>query len=156
MPRHSRRTSTAPERRARALSSLLRYLVDSDWLIDALHGLQGATEALERLSGRGLAVSIITIGELYEGAYLAPDPEAHLRGLRQFLSGFVVLTLTETIMAIFARERARLRRSGNRIPDLDLLIASTALQYDLTLLTRNRKDFSPDRFPSLRVYQPTI
>jgi tRNA(fMet)-specific endonuclease VapC len=43
--------------------------------------------------------------------------------------------------AIFGRERSRLRRAGNIIPDLDILIASSALRPNVTLLTNNRRDF---------------
>lgn len=38
---------------------------------------------------------------------------------------------------------------GNLIPDLDLLIASTALEHALVLLTRNRRHFQ--RIPQLRL-----
>ncbi len=51
----------------------------------------------------------------------------------------------------FARIRGGLRRSGQLIGDPDLLIAATALHYDLTLVTRNVKDFQ--RTPGLRLYQ---
>jgi predicted nucleic acid-binding protein len=39
------------------------------------------------------------------------------------------------------------------IPYLDLLIAATALAYDLTLLTRNRRHFQ--RIPDLKLYEAT-
>ena len=39
------------------------------------------------------------------------------------------------------RERGRLRKEGKAIGDFDLLIASTCLHYDLTLLTDNIKHF---------------
>ena len=46
-----------------------------------------------------------------------------------------------------------LRRQGQLIPDLDLLIAATALAHDLTLVTRNRHHF--ERIPDLRLHSPT-
>ena len=55
-------------------------------------------------------------------------------------------------MEIFARIRAALRRRGQMISDFDILIASTALQYELTLLTRNTRHFA--RIPNLRLYLP--
>lgn len=54
-------------------------------------------------------------------------------------------------MELFARTRAGLRRQGMLIPDLDLLIAATALSFDLTLLTRNTRHFA--RIPHLRIHQ---
>ena len=42
---------------------------------------------------------------------------------------------------VFGRERGRLRAARTPIADFDLLIGATALRYDLTLLTNNRRDF---------------
>ena len=52
----------------------MRYLVDFDWLIDALLGVPGAVNLLARLRGDGLAVSIVSYGELFEGAVGGPRP----------------------------------------------------------------------------------
>lgn len=63
-------------------------------------------------------------------------------------AGQILATLT---MDGLARNRTLLRRQGQRIPDLDLLIAATALAHDLTLVTRHRRHF--DRIPDVRLYQ---
>lgn len=131
----------------------MSYLVDSDWLIDAIAGVRSAWDPLEHHASSGLSASIITLGELFEGAYSLPDPGIHIENLRRFLSGFNVLGLTEPIMQLFAQNRYRLRRRGNLIPDLDLLIAATALHHDLTLMTRNVRHFA--RIPGLKLYQPS-
>ena len=57
----------------------MRYLIDSDWLIDAVGGIPVAVSTLARLSPEGLAVSIIAVAEVYEGAFGLPDPEVTLR-----------------------------------------------------------------------------
>jgi tRNA(fMet)-specific endonuclease VapC len=129
------------------------YLVDTDWIIDGIAGIGNARATLERLSPNGLAVSIITLGELYEGAYASDNPTDRLTTFQNFLGGFVVLGLTDAVMHTFAKTRARLRRSGNIIPDMDLLIAATARTFDLTLLTRNVRHF--ERIPDLKIYQPS-
>ena len=95
----------------------MSYLVDTDWLIDALAGVEVATAPLAELSGEGVAISIITVGELYEGAYQFPDPAAQLARLRDFVAGFPVIGLTEAIMERFAQYRAALRQQGSLIPD---------------------------------------
>jgi predicted nucleic acid-binding protein len=41
----------------------------------------------------------------------------------------------------WARLLADLRRSGRAMPIKDSLIAATALEHDLTVVTRNRRDF---------------
>lgn len=103
--------------------------------------LPAALDALDQLSDQGLAVSIISVGEIFEGAYAFPDPATQLQTFRGYLAHFIALDLTDPIMEVFARNRASLRHQGNLIPDLDLLIAATALTHDLILMTRNRRHF---------------
>jgi tRNA(fMet)-specific endonuclease VapC len=55
-------------------------------------------------------------------------------------------------MERFAGIRADLRRRGQIISDFDILLAATALHYDLTVLSRNIRHFN--RIPDLKLYQP--
>ena len=130
-----------------------RYLLDTDWVVDVLNGQEKAIHTVLELAPAGLAISIITYGELYEGAAFARDPEPALSGLRNFLKGKAILPLTQPIMERFAQIRGSLPRSiRQQIRDLDMLIAATCLNHDLTLLTRNLKDFH--KIPNLKLYQP--
>jgi predicted nucleic acid-binding protein len=95
-------------------------------------------------------VSIVTLGEVFEGAYHHPNPQQHLAGFRRFLSGFTILGLSDPIMELFAQTRHTLRRQGNLIPDLDLLIGATAVHHGVIVMTRNRRHFS--RIPGLQLY----
>jgi predicted nucleic acid-binding protein len=52
----------------------VRYLVDTDWIISGLGGIQSALTLLTRLAPDGLAISVIAEGEMLEGAYGRPDP----------------------------------------------------------------------------------
>jgi tRNA(fMet)-specific endonuclease VapC len=120
----------------------MSHLIDTDLIIDGLNNQPRVLAGLEGLAETGVAVSIISLGELYEGAYRDPDPEPRLAGMHQFLAGYQVLGLSEAAMKVFARERERLRRQGRLIPDLDLLIAATSIAYGLTLVTRNTRHFA--------------
>lgn len=130
----------------------MNYLVDTDWLINSFRGTRLATETISRLRTEGLAVSIITVGELYEGAMTSADPAAELATFENLLEPFTTVTLDDVCMQHFAFLRSSLRRQGQLIPDLDLLIASTALRHDLILVTANRRHFN--RIPNLQLYQP--
>jgi tRNA(fMet)-specific endonuclease VapC len=129
----------------------VKYLVDSDVVADYLKGKQPAVELLSALAPEGLAISLITFGEIYEGIYFGRNPPGHESGFRKFLRVVDVLPLNRRTMQHFARIRGELRRRGQLIPDPDILIAATALEHDLTLLTRNLKDFA--RIPELKLYQ---
>jgi tRNA(fMet)-specific endonuclease VapC len=130
-----------------------RYLLDTDWTVDILNGQEKAIHTVLELAPAGLAISIITYGELYEGAAFAHDPHPALAGLRSFLKGKAILPLTQPIMERFAQIRGSLPRPiRQQIGDLDILIAATCLEHNLTLLTRNFKDFR--QIPNLKLYQP--
>lgn len=128
----------------------MRYLVDTDWLIDVLPGIGTAQATLQRVSGDGTAISIVTRGELFEGAVLASDPVAAKAHYTTFLAPFPALPVTASVMERFAEIRGQLRRSGTLIPDFDLVIAATALENGLVLVTRNRRHFG--RIPDLQLY----
>lgn len=51
----------------------------------------------------------------------------------------------------FAEIRRDLGAEGTVLDLADLLIAATALHYDFTLVTRNRRHFA--RLPGIRLYQ---
>jgi tRNA(fMet)-specific endonuclease VapC len=129
------------------------YLIDTDWSIQALAGREPAVGILRRLAGQRGNVSVITAGELYEVAFRSPHPDAYIQSLRRFLAPYRLLVVDEPVIVEFARLRSELRRRGDLIPDLDLMIAASALHHDLTLLTFNERHFR--RVPDLRLYVVT-
>lgn len=117
------------------------YLVDTDWTIHYLNGAPVVVGRLRELRPHGLALSIVSLAELYEGVYFSTDPQGNESHLANFLSGLTVLGLDDEICKTFGRERGKLRQQRKLVGDLDLLIASTCLRYNLTLLTNNRRHF---------------
>ena len=128
---------------------MMQYLVDTDWAIDHMRRRELVVNRIRELAPFGLGISIVSLGELYEGEFNSATPEAEARVLRIFLNGVEIIPLDETICRIFARERSRLRASGTLIGDMDILIGSTALRHGLTLLTNNRRHF--ERLDGLRI-----
>ncbi len=132
----------------------MSYLVDSDLVADWLQGKAPAVQLLSSLGNQGLAISLISYGEIYEGVYYARDPKTSEEIFLQFLEGIRVLPLNEPVMRIFARVRGDLRRQGQLIADMDLLIAATAITHDLTLITGNTRHFT--RIPGLSLYKSAV
>ena len=116
----------------------MRYLLDTSWAIAYLRNNLGAQERLRAFEREGVSTSIIVVAELFRGVFLSNDPVKGENTLEDFLAGVTVLGINHEIGRVFGREDARLRREGNQIGHLDLLIASTALHHDLTLLTSDR------------------
>ena len=118
-----------------------RYLVDTDWTIHYLNGRESIIERLQALQPAGLALSIISLAELYEGVLYSIDPVANERALQNFLTVVEVVGIDRDTARRFGQERGRLRAAGLLIADADLLIGSTALTHGLILLTNNRRHF---------------
>ena len=120
----------------------MRYLIDTDWDIDHLRQVERVTRRLDELAPEGLALSVVSLAELYEGVYYSRDPVRSEEGLRDFLDPeLTILGIDEETCKVFGRERGRLRQEGSSIGDLDLFIAATCLRHNLTLLTNNRRYF---------------
>ncbi len=108
-------------------------LVDSDVFIDHL---RGAREL--RPGSRTLCYSVVTRCELFAGQS-ADEPQ-----VRDLLAAFREIRIDRAV----AERAGRLRRqTGLRTPDA--LIAATALESDMGLMTRNSRDFM--KVPGLRV-----
>ena len=121
----------------------LRYLLDTDWVIHYLHGHQDIIRRVNALSDQGIALSVISLAELYEGVYFSSNPKNNEAALHDFLRGVTVLSVDEETCKIFARQRGRLRAIGKPVGDFDLLIGATGLRYGLIVLTNNRRHFEP-------------
>jgi tRNA(fMet)-specific endonuclease VapC len=120
----------------------MRYLLDTTFVISGVLGRQHESQSRLYEIGTGhAAISIISLAELYEGPFHTTNPQAAFASLHDDIRRLPVLPITDRTCRTFAELRAHLRRSGNRKPDFDLLIAATAIQHDLTLITKNVRDF---------------
>jgi len=119
----------------------LSYLVDTDWAVHWLHGNERIRQRMEELRGQGLALSAVSLAELWEGVNYSRDPLQSEHGLNDFLRRVSFVSIVEETCKLFGKERGRLRAAGKRVADFDLIIGVTARQHELTLLTNNRRHF---------------
>ncbi len=91
-----------------------------------------------------LTVDSIIIGELQIGILALPRGRKRDR-LEQWYESVVetieCLPWDATISRRWAALVVELKRKGEAVPLLDGMIAATALQHDLTMATRNTRDF---------------
>ena len=118
-----------------------KYLIDSDILIYFLKGKQEVVERVSQIPVDDLYISRINYTELMYGAYNSAKIAQNLKVIEPFLESFKVLEFTQTSSLIFAKEKARLKKSGNIITDMDLMIASIAIENECVLMSNNLKHF---------------
>lgn len=118
----------------------MRYLVDTDWVIHYLNGHRDIVARVQDLSP-DIALSVISLAELYEGVFYCRDPQKSEEALQDFLRGIELVGIDDEITRVFGRERGRLRAAAKTVGDFDLLIGATALRHGLTVLTNNRRHF---------------
>jgi predicted nucleic acid-binding protein len=95
-----------------------------------------------------LFLSVLTIGELHNGIALLPIGPRKNR-LQNWVDGELarrfqgrVLDVNLDVAAEWGRRKARSDTRGAPVPVIDSLIASTAIVHNLTVVTRNIKDFT--------------
>ena len=123
------------------MTRTLRYVIDTDWVIDSLRAVPRVADRFNSLLPEGIGVSIVSIAELLDGVVGSSRRLEDERILRDFLDFVEVIPLDEAACLIFAEERVRLRTAGTPIGDMDLLIGATAIRHGLTLLSNNRRHF---------------
>jgi predicted nucleic acid-binding protein len=86
---------------------------------------------------------VITLAELEAGIHAAPNTDTRALRLRtvESLAAFVTLPIDEEVAGHWARLRFRLHETKQHLTINDLWIASTALAYDLPVLTQDN-DYS--------------
>ncbi len=98
----------------------------------------------------GLALSSIALAELYVWAMKRGRSEELLLAIdRDMLLDVKVLDFDRACAHRFGQLRADLLVAGVGVDSVDLMIATVALEHDLTLVTHNVKHFAP--IPGLRI-----
>jgi predicted nucleic acid-binding protein len=121
------------------------YLFDTDAISETMRPrpLQRYAQWVTTIEPGDQFTSAVVIGELYYGAFAAPDRERRLARIEsQVLSTVTVLPFDVTIARIYGELRASLAAMGQGLDCPDLQIAATALHHGLTLVTGNFRHFS--------------
>lgn len=119
------------------------YLLDSDVIIDFLKKKDPGFSAVSRVIEKELAISVISWMEISYGAKKADPKQRRFGEFAAFLKDLdiKILPITQDIGTHFVDLKINLEKKGERLPDFDLLVASTAVTYKSALITRNTKHF---------------
>jgi tRNA(fMet)-specific endonuclease VapC len=114
-------------------------ILDSDHCIAILRGKLDLSGKIE--SNDALAVTSISVGELAHGAHRSSRPEENLTRLDVLLAMLTVLSFDENCARRFGLLKATLEHAGTPLHDLDLQIASIAVEHNAILVTHNQRHF---------------
>ena len=123
-------------------------LADTDICIEILRGSQNVLQRMES-SEEVIAISFITVGELFYGAEKSQFKTKILLLVEEFLLATPVIHSSNRIMKRFGTIKSELEKIGQIIPDADILIAATALCECSKLISGNIKHLK--RIPELNV-----
>ncbi|MBO9565023.1 MAG: type II toxin-antitoxin system VapC family toxin [Niastella sp.] len=116
-----------------------KVLLDTNIVIELFKGDQRVLTFLDEQQNVFIAAAVLA--ELYLGAYRSGNEQKHIEQIRTFLLKCTVLSADQTTAESCAKVKTALLKKGKPIPENDIWIAATALQYNLPLYT-NDKHFS--------------
>nr|CAA6830512.1 MAG: VapC toxin protein [uncultured Thiotrichaceae bacterium] len=127
-----------------------RYMLDTDTCIYLKNRRPPAiAERFSKLQWGEVVMSLVTYGELYNGAKKSREASAALENIELLGKRVPVQPMNKEVAETYGVIRSELEKQGNTIGGNDLWIAAHALTLGLTLVTNNTREFQ--RIPKLKV-----
>jgi tRNA(fMet)-specific endonuclease VapC len=127
----------------------MSLVIDSDILIYFLKGHSDIVDKLSSYPLETLFTTRINYAELFYSAYNSSKIEQNLRRISTFLGLLTILEFDQKASILFAEDKAKLKRQGILIADMDLMIASITKAHSFSLVTNNLKHF--ERIHDLKI-----
>lgn len=124
-------------------------LVDTSIIIQVFEGNQIIKQQLDSIDV--LHLSTVVVGELLYGAYKSTRLTQHLAETEDFLKRCTVLVIDNLVAEFYGRTKSALMKKGRPIPENDIWIAATALQYNLPVFT---SDIHFKEIDGLQLFNP--
>ncbi len=120
-------------------------ILDTDILIGYTRKNQDAIQRIKNLQEKKeiLATTIFNVAELKMGCYLMHNVGKGLLKIQQLIDSLdIIYTFSENAVEQFAKISADLQKRGEKIGNMDELIASIVLSENERIITRNEKHFT--------------
>ena len=118
-----------------------KIILDTNIVSYLMKGGQLAKAYVPHVQGKLLAISFITVGEMYFGAENRNWGKKKRNELETTLRNFIVIPYDHEIARCYGRLVAERKRKGKPIAFNDAWIAACATRHAVPLLTHNAKDF---------------
>lgn len=117
------------------------YLLDTDILIYSLKAHKIVQQNLRRHLHDPIRISAVTLMELYYGAYKSQKVANNLAKIKTIENTLEIIPVSRELVEIFGVLKSDLEKVGTPLDDFDLILASTAMSHNLTIVTNNVKHF---------------
>ncbi len=112
-----------------------KYLLDTNIVIALFQGEQPILDKITQF--KSVFTPSIVVGELYFGAFKSSKIKENVTRINEFALKNEILSCDQHTAKIYGEIKSGLKSIGKPIPENDIWIAATALQYNLTLITRD-------------------
>lgn len=122
----------------------MKFLLDTNVCIDVLRGRPEVVARFREHSPTDLAVSVMTVFELVQGAGRAPLQHRAIedRKVSALVAAIQTVEFDRNCARIAGNINAGLLNNGTPVGIMDVFIAATALIMDVPVVTNNTRDFS--------------
>lgn len=127
------------------------FLLDTNIIIEFIHDNRTVVEAVLKVGIAHCHLSVITLYELYFGAYNASQEKyrnQELERIEMIRAKFDILPLADDA-SIYGQIKTDLKRKGQMIDDFDIIIGANARYYGMTAVTDNLEHF--ERIPNIKI-----
>jgi tRNA(fMet)-specific endonuclease VapC len=117
---------------------MAKYLLDTNICIFFLKGKYNLNEKFRKIGFENCCISEVTLAELKYGAECSNSITENMKMIDDFAKAITIVPIFNSL-GVYAKEKARLRKTGKPIDDFDILIGSTAVANNMVLVTENDK-----------------
>ena len=131
----------------------MKYLIDTNICIYYLKGKFNLQNKFNKIGKEHCYISEITVAELKYGAENSENPNKAKILVKELINQFEIVPIYNCL-DFYAKEKARLRKSGTILDDFDILIGTTAISEKMIMVTNNIKHLS--RLKNIKIEDWTI
>jgi tRNA(fMet)-specific endonuclease VapC len=118
----------------------MSFFIDTDILSGHLRAHRAVSDKFLQYAAH-LHISVVSLAEIDAWLYRASTPVRYVEAFKALVTDLTILPVDERVAELAGRISAAMKDVGVSVGTPDALLAGTALAHNLTLVTRNTRDF---------------